>query len=93
MEYEYSLQRYKIKSKPWLMNRESMNYQEAITRLQEIVKQIEGGYVDVDDLSKLTEEATSLMRFCTDKLTHVDMEVSKLLSQLNEADTTSEDSI
>ena len=44
-------------------------YQEAITRIQEIVRLLETGDIEVDELTKLIEEATSLIQFCSTRLT------------------------
>ena len=59
-------------------------YQEAITRIQEIVRLLETGDIEVDELTKLIEEATSLIQFCSTRLTSIDKEVSQLLQQLDE---------
>ncbi len=60
-------------------------YQEAITRIQEIVRLLEMGDIEVDELTKLIEEATSLIQFCSTRLTSIDKEVSQLLQQLDES--------
>ena len=60
-------------------------YQEAITRIQEIVRLLETGDIEVDELTKLIEEATSLIQFCSTRLTSIDKEVSQLLQQLDES--------
>ena len=59
-------------------------YQEAITRIQEIVRLLETGDIEVDELTKLIEEATSLIQFCSTRLTSIDKEVAQLLQQLDE---------
>ena len=60
-------------------------YQEAITRIQEIVRLLETGDIEVDELTKLIEEATGLIQFCSTRLTSIDKEVSQLLQQLDES--------
>lgn len=60
-------------------------YQEAITRIQEIVRLLETGDIEVDELIKLIEEATGLIQFCSTRLTSIDKEVSQLLQQLDES--------
>ena len=60
-------------------------YQEAITRIQEIVRLLETGDIEVDELTKLIEEATSLIQFCSTRLASIDKEVSQLLQQLDES--------
>ena len=39
----------------------------------------------VDELTKLIEEATGLIQFCSTRLTAIDKEVSQLLQQLDES--------
>ncbi|WP_417146632.1 exodeoxyribonuclease VII small subunit [Porphyromonas sp.] len=60
-------------------------YQEAITRIQEIVRLLETGDIEVDELTQLIEEATGLIQFCSTRLTSIDKEVSQLLQQLDES--------
>lgn len=60
-------------------------YQEAITRIQEIVRLLEMGDIEVDELTQLIEEATGLIQFCSTRLTSIDKEVSQLLQQLDES--------
>ena len=60
-------------------------YQEAITRIQEIVRLLETGDIEVDELTKLIKEATGLIQFCSTRLTSIDKEVSQLLQQLDES--------
>lgn len=67
-------------------------YREAMQRIQEIVRLIEAGEIEVDELTGLIEEAARLMNFCTDKLTSIDQEVSKLLEQLDETQSSAEQS-
>lgn len=60
-------------------------YQETITRIQEIVRLLETGDIEVDELTQLIEEATGLIQFCSTRLTSIDKEVSQLLQQLDES--------
>lgn len=64
---------------------EQQTYQEAITRIQEVVRLLETGDIEVDELTKLIEEATGLIQFCSTRLTAIDKEVSQLLQQLDES--------
>jgi len=49
------------------------------------VRLLETGDIEVDELTKLIEEATSLIQFCSTRLTSIDKEVSQLLQQLDES--------
>ena len=56
-----------------------MTYEQAIKRLEQIVKQIESGETDIDSLTANLKEATCLVGFCKEKLTNVENEVKKCL--------------
>ena len=56
-----------------------MTYEKAVKRLEEIVKQIEGGEMDIDSLTANLKEAKALVEYCKEKLTNVGAEVKKCL--------------
>ena len=56
-----------------------MTYEQAVKRLEEIVKRIEGGDMDIDSLTANLKEAKGLVEFCKEKLTNVEAEVKKCL--------------
>ena len=56
-----------------------MTYEKAMKRLEEIVKKIEGGEMDIDSLTTNLKEAKDLVEFCKEKLTNVEAEVKKCL--------------
>ena len=58
---------------------EKMTYEKAVKRLEEIVKKIEGGEMDIDSLTANLKEAKILVEFCKEKLTNVEAEVKKCL--------------
>ncbi len=55
-----------------------MTYSEATTRLEEIMGKIQGGKVDIDELTGVLKEAQELVKFCRDKLYKVDEEIKAL---------------
>ena len=59
-------------------------YQEASQRLDAIVRRIEQESPDVDELTGLVEGAVQLTKFCREKLTKADKQLSKLMAQLSE---------
>ena len=63
---------------------DKMNYTQAVARLEEIMAAVQGGKVDVDELSGLLKEATELLRFCNDKLYKVDEEVKALINGMGD---------
>ena len=56
-----------------------MTYEKAVQRLEQIVKQIESGEMDIDSLTARLKEAKTLVEFCKEKLTNVEAEVKKCL--------------
>ena len=56
-----------------------LTYEQAMSRLDEIVEKIESGEMDIDSLAANIKEAKQLVAFCKDKLTKVEEEVQKIL--------------
>lgn len=56
-----------------------MKYSKAIKKLDEIIDKIEGGEIDVDDLSDKVKEAAGLIRICKAKIEKAEMEVKKVM--------------
>ena len=59
----------------------NMTYNEAMTRLEEIMGKIQGGRIDIDELSGLLKEAQELLKFCREKLYKVDEEIKSLTEE------------
>ena len=55
------------------------NYEEAVSQLEEIVKKMEGGELDIDMMSTELKNAQQLIKLCKDKLTKTDEEIKKIL--------------
>ena len=62
------------------------NYTEAFEELQEIVSEIEGGDISVDELSGKVKRAAFLIRICKDKLTATEGDVNGILKELESND-------
>lgn len=60
------------------------SYTTAITKLRQIIEDIERGELDVDVLSAKVKEAGRLINLCKDKLLKADEEVKKILDELDE---------
>lgn len=58
---------------------ENMSYSQAMQRLEEIMRTVQNGGIDVDKLSAMLKEASSLVEFCRAKLYKVDEDVKTLL--------------
>lgn len=61
-----------------------MTYTEAFNRLQEIQSLIENNQLDIDELSSVLKEASSLLKICKEKLFVIDKETQKILDDINE---------
>jgi len=59
---------------------ETVNYEAAVRRLEEIVKKLENDELDVDQMSVQLKEAQQLISQCKDRLTKVDADIKAILS-------------
>jgi exodeoxyribonuclease VII small subunit len=59
-----------------------LTYTQAVTELEEIVKEIENEDVEVDHLLERVKRASVLIKFCKDKLKNTEGEVKKVLASL-----------
>lgn len=66
-----------------------MTFEQAMARLEQIVKMLEGGNVPLEDLIKLFDEGTALVKLCTNRLDAAEEKV-KLL-QMKDGVLTQED--
>lgn len=66
---------------------EKMTYEQAITRLEEIVKQLEDGSASLDDGLKLFEEGTKLSAFCSKTLDSAEQKIRSLSEFRQEGET------
>ena len=55
------------------------NYGEAVSQLEEIVKKMESGELDIDMMSTELKNAQQLIKLCKDKLTKTEEEIKKIL--------------
>ena len=58
-----------------------MKYEEALQQLETIVRKMEAGEYDIDELSEQLKQAQKLIKMCKDKLTKTDEEIKKLLDK------------
>lgn len=63
---------------------EKITYREAFEELEAIVREIEEGEIDVDQLSGKVKRAAQLIRICRRKLTVTEEDVGKILQELEE---------
>ena len=63
------------------MNQEQMKYEEAASRLEEIVKKMENDELDIDQMAQQLKEAQQLIRLCKDRLTKVDADIKAVMDE------------
>ncbi|RLD65798.1 MAG: exodeoxyribonuclease VII small subunit [Bacteroidetes bacterium] len=68
------------------MSKEKMNYEAAITELEQIVNEIEEGDISVDDLSTKIKRSSVLIKFCKQKLKSTEEDVDEILREMNQAE-------
>lgn len=61
-----------------------INYEAALSELEEIVNKMENDEFDIDQLSANLKRAQTLIKLCRDKLTKTDTEIKKLLGEEKE---------
>jgi exodeoxyribonuclease VII small subunit len=66
------------------MAKSKLTYLSAITELEEIVKDIESGEIDVDVLTEKVRRASELIKFCKDRLRNTQKAVEKTLVDIEE---------
>ncbi|MBF0484292.1 MAG: exodeoxyribonuclease VII small subunit [Candidatus Omnitrophica bacterium] len=59
------------------------NYKDAMNRLTEIIEKIEDEDVDVDELAANVKEAVKLIKTCKDKIEKAELEVKKVVEELD----------
>ncbi len=64
------------------MSEKSLTYTKAKKELEEIVRSIESGLLDVDALTEKVKRASELITFCKERLTKADAELQKVLDEI-----------
>jgi len=63
------------------MIQKQMKYEEAVSRLEEIVKKMENDELDIDQMAQQLKEAQQLIRLCKDRLTKVDADIKAVMDE------------
>jgi len=58
-----------------------MKYEEALNQLEAIVRKMEQGEYNIDELTEQLKKAQQLIKLCRDKLTKTDEEIKKILGK------------
>ena len=65
------------------MAKEEIKYEEALDRLERIVKQMEYAELDIDVMGEQLKQAQKLIKLCKDKLTKADNEIKRILEKID----------
>ena len=65
------------------MSEKKIKFNDAINELEEILKQIESGELDVDELSGKVKRASELITICQNKLRDTEKEVDKIIEDMS----------
>lgn len=57
---------------------ENLSFEEALTQLETIVRELEAGKIKLDDAVQAYEKATALKRFCEEKLKSAELKIEKI---------------
>lgn len=64
----------------------NMNFENALARLEQIVKLLESGNAPLDDSLALFEEGVELVKLCNSKLDHVERRIKILVNKGDETE-------
>ena len=62
---------------------EEKKYEEALAQLEAIVRKLEAGECDIDEIAAQLKTAQRLIKFCQDKLTKTELELLKIQADRN----------
>ena len=60
---------------------ENETFESALLKLEEIIRELESGEIDLDKSLDKYKEATTLVNFCSDKLKNAQETVNKILKE------------
>lgn len=72
---------------------QKMTYKDAQEQLNIILNKLEIGEADIDELSILVKEASSLLKICKTKLRNAEFDVDKALASLDDDQKSQDDDI
>lgn len=68
------------------MAKKKETYSQAMTRLENIVLQVDSNELDIDELVEKIKEANEIIASCSEKLRKADIEIEKLLADKQESE-------
>jgi exodeoxyribonuclease VII small subunit len=60
---------------------DEMKYEEALTQLETIARKMESNELNIDEIATQLKTAQRLIKFCKDKLTQTEAELSKIQAE------------
>ena len=63
------------------MKKQEISFNEAVARIEEIVKSIESGEPDIDRLSGKVKEASELIKLCKAKLRETEKKIEEIIKE------------
>lgn len=69
-----------------MSKKEITSYEDALQKLQNIVKQLENREIKIDDLAQTISKAKELVDFCRDKLNKTEEEINKIIQPQSDDD-------
>ena len=60
------------------LNLNQLSFEEALAHLENIVRELEGGKIKLDDAVDAYEKATALKKFCEEKLKAAQLKIEKI---------------
>lgn len=64
------------------MTKKTLSYKEAVAEVEEILSQIENEELEVDELTEKVKRATTLLKWCREKLRKTEEEVESILKDI-----------
>ena len=65
------------------VSKKNGSYKEAITEIEEILRQLENNELDVDELSEKVKRVSLLVTLCKEKLHNTEHEIDKILKEMD----------
>ncbi|MBQ8784446.1 MAG: exodeoxyribonuclease VII small subunit [Alphaproteobacteria bacterium] len=62
---------------------ENLSFEEALTRLESLVRELEAGKIKLDDAVSAYEQAVILKKFCENKLNEAKLKIEKIETASN----------
>ncbi len=64
--------------------KKELSFEEAMTKLEEIVNKLEDGDVPLEKAIQYYQEGMQLSKFCSDKLTNVEKQMEQIMNEQGE---------